>query len=112
METSDLDELTVRERQFGLPFKWGLLLVGFLAFATQLPHPMTGGVPLGLVVYALAVIGYQAQFLLRPQQPLGRFWLWFSYFLDISFVCAVIVQEGITSPFYLVFPLLALKAGL
>ncbi|MBK7201138.1 hypothetical protein [Candidatus Amarolinea dominans] len=101
-----------QERLISVPVRWLLLIVGTLIVLTANVTPFGGGLSLAWLLYALVVLLSTILTWLIEVRPLG--WLlWLGFAADVAFVSHLItISGGVSSPLYLIYGLLALKAVL
>ena len=101
-----------QERLISVPVRWLLLIVGTLIVLTANVTPFGGGLSLAWLLYALVVLLSTILTWLIEVRPLG--WLlWLGFGADVAFVSHLItISGGVSSPLYLIYGLLALKAVL
>ena len=101
-----------QERLVSVPVRWLLLIVGTLIVLTANVTPFGGGLSLAWLLYALVVLLSTILTWLIEVRPLG--WLlWLGFGADVAFVSHLItISGGVSSPLYLIYGLLALKAVL
>lgn len=98
------------ERVIGIPARWLVLLLGALVMTTSDVSPFAGGLSAGWLIYALAVLASTLVFWVFSPRPAP--WLFIAGFvIDVAFVSYLIsVSGGVTSPIFLLYGLLAMKA--
>lgn len=109
--TTDHARLFSNERRYGLAVKWLLLAAGALSLLFQ-PAPALSSVVVGyaaLTALATALFSRRWDGVHPPLRGVWPYWL--TQGLDALYVSALIAWGGgLSSPFYLLYPLLALKA--
>jgi signal transduction histidine kinase len=106
--TTNFARLRFNELRYSIPVKWLLLAIGAWQFAQDPSAPVQTAV----VLYALLAVLTSVYFA-SPQGARLKSTLpyWLSQLADVFFVTALIaLGEGVASPLYLFYPVLALKS--
>ncbi len=100
--------LRSNELRYSIPVKWLLLAIG----AWQLTQGATVQVQAAVGLYALFTVATTVYFASPLSGRLHATWpYWLSQLADVLFVTALIaLDEGVASPLYLFYPVLALKS--
>lgn len=98
------------ERMVGIPARWLVLLLGALVITTSDVSPFAGGLSAGWLLYALATAVLTLALWVFNVRPAP--WLFVTGFIiDVAFVSYLIpASGGVTSPIFLLYGLLAMKA--
>jgi signal transduction histidine kinase len=108
MTTTNFARLRHNEQRFGLSAKWLLVAIGVAVLLLE-PVPLQ---PLVVAAYAAVALAATIYFSGRGGGGLRSIWpYWISQLVDVLYVTALIaLGEGLASPLYLLYPLLALKS--
>lgn len=108
--TKDLQSAFRLERMVGTPARWLVLLLGVLVITTSDGSPFGGGLSAGWLLYALVTLALTLALWVFNVRPAA--WLFATGFIvDVAFVSYLIsVSGGVTSPLFLLYGLLAMKA--
>ncbi len=106
----DLQNAYRLERIVGTPARWLVLLLGVLVMTTSDVSPFAGGLSAGWLVYAVVALLLTLALWVFSIQPAP--WLFVAgYVADVVFVSYLIsVSGGVSSPIFLLYGLLAMKA--
>ncbi len=106
--TSNFARLRFNELRYSIPVKWLLLAIG----VWQLTQEPTAQVQLAVGLYALVTVATTVYFAsARSSRLHSTLPYWLSQLADVIFVTVLIaLGEGIASPLYLFYPVLALKS--
>jgi len=105
---SNFARLRFNELRYSIPVKWLLLAIGVWQVTQGMPQPAPALVGLyGLLT--VATILYFA--LVRADRVQSTLPYWLSQIVDVLYITALIaLGEGVASPLYLFYPILALKS--
>ncbi len=106
--STNFARLRSNELRYSIPVKWLLLAIGVWQLSQE-PTPQVQAV-VGL--YALLTLANTIYFASPPGGQLHTTWpYWVSQWVDLLYVTALItLSDGVASPLYLFYPVLALKS--